>query len=342
MGALLNWDRDDHFAMDHGISGISRKTVEYCGGMVDIGFTSYPVGELLCQFLNYDFADFLTLKRQRDGRISIPAEKVSQLLTGMPYYRDLMAQLEPDRRETCARLFCQYQRGALWQDAEECYLLIENRYQKMILQSVTDRKEKQDLLSFLAALPAGALNSPGLGMSLRVPAVKPEPTFLIRDGGTEPKLAEQYRLTRLSELLYLELIHLLRSGGGIQKCRNCGRYFLPERGYHYRYCDQVAPGESVRTCRDIGAAKTRQSKLEGSAALTIYQRAYKRYYARVLKGQWSKEQFQRWQVQALKVRSEADADHWSGERLEECLHSIAEAVSDSKKNESKIELAFLI
>lgn len=324
MGALLNWDRDDHFAVDHGISGISGKTVQYYSGMVDVGFAVYPAGELLCQFLNYDPSDFFAMKRQRDGRVPVPPEQLAALLSGMPYYRELMAQLEPGRRLLCGQLFSQYQRGILWQDAQECFQLIENRYLPLAIQISRAAENGRNALSALASLPEGALDSPSLGDYLRAPMSKPEPAFVIRDRKTEPRLAEQYRLTRLSELMYLELIHLLFSGGSIQKCGNCSRFFLPERGYSYRYCSRVAPGESERTCRDIGAARARQNKLAGSTVLTVYQRAYKRYYARVLKQRWSKEQFQRWQEEALRVRSEAEASHWSGLHLEDKLRELAE------------------
>lgn len=324
MGALLNWDRDDHFAVDHGISGISGKTVQYYSGMVDVGFAVYPAGELLCQFLNYDPSDFFAMKRQRDGRVPVPPEQLAALLSGMPYYRELMAQLEPGRRLLCGQLFSQYQRGILWQDAQECFQLIENRYLPLAIQIFRAAENGRNALSALASLPEGALDSPSLGAYLRAPMSKPEPAFVIRDRKTEPRLAEQYRLTRLSELMYLELIHLLFSGGSIQKCGNCGRFFLPERGYSYRYCSRVAPGESERTCRDIGAARARQNKLAGSTVLTVYQRAYKRYYARVLKQRWSKEQFQHWQEEALRVRSEAEASHWSGLQLEDKLRELAE------------------
>lgn len=327
MSAFLNWDRDDHFAADHGISGISRKTVQYCGGMVDIGFTAYPVGELLCQFLNYNPQEFIALKRQRDGRIPVSPEKLAAVLAQMPYYQDLMAQLEPDRQRKCAQLFCQYQRGILWQDAEECFRIIENRYLPFSVLSSEAVENGQSMLSVFTSQPVEVLNNPSLGASSYGSVAKPEPSFLIRCGTDSPQLAAQYRLTRLTELLYLELIHLLQSGGSIHRCHNCGRFFVPEQGYHYRYCNQIAPGEAKRSCREVGATRARQSKLERSTVLTAYQRAYKRYYARVLKQRWSKEQFQCWQAEALKIRSEAEAAHWSEQRLEDKLHALAEKVS---------------
>lgn len=304
MSALLNWDRDEHFAVDHGISGFARKTVQYCNGTADIGFASYPVGELLCRFLNYDTVAFYNLKRQRDSRQPVSAQAVAELLSGMPYYEAMMAQLPAERQQSAAQLFSQYQRGSLWQDAELCFQLIEKRYSKIAVQIPEAAKLGQPAMAALQNLRTEALNTPALGESLRVPIPAPQVQFVTAGTKGAPALAERYQVTQLSELLYLDLIHLLRGGGTIQKCCNCGRYFLPERGYNYRYCDRTAPGEAL-TCRQIGAARTRQTKVEGSTILAEYQRAYKRYYARMLKGHWTKEQFQQWQERALQLRTAA-------------------------------------
>ena len=326
MGAFLSWDRDDHFAADHGISGISRKTVQYCGGMLDIGFASYPVGELLCQFLNYDPTTFFALKRQRDGRVPVSPEQLAAVLSGMPYYRDLMSQLEPDRQPDCAQLFSQYQRGVLWQGTWECFKAIENKYFNLACQIAEAAENDQNALRSFVALPAEVLNSPALGASSHMPISRPAPSFVIRGSKEALRLAEQYRLTRLTELVYMDLMHLLLAGSSIHRCRHCGRFFVPERDYNYRYCSRVAPGETERTCREVGAARARQSKLENSAVLTAYQRAYKRYYARVLKQRWSKEQFQRWQEAAVCIRSEAEAAHWPAQQLEDRLREAADTI----------------
>lgn len=309
MGAFLNWDRDDHFAVDHGISGISRKTIRFYDSKTDIGFAAYPVGELFCRFLNFDWASFSGLKRRRDSRQPVPPEEVGQLLSQMPYYEELMAQLPKDRWQSCAQLFSQYQRGFLWVDAEECSRLIEKRYSKLAIQMFAVMEKGLPAAAALSGLTPGALDSPALGESLRSPIPLPPVQYVAIGAKENSQLAESYRVTHLSELLYLDLMHLLLSGGSIQRCSHCGRCFIPEHGYNYRYCNRIAPGDS-RTCRQIGAARTRQSKLEGDGILTQYQKAYKRYYARVLKERWTKEQFQSWQETALELRDQAQTLHW--------------------------------
>lgn len=322
MGAFLNWDRNEHFAVDHGVSGIARKTVQYCSGSADIGFLSYPTGELFCRFLNYDAAAFRKLKQQRDGRQTIPASSIAQMLACMPYYEALMDNLPEEKQQSTALLFSQYQRGFLWQDAEDCFRLIEKHYSKLAFQFLCTENAAQPAVTALQNLSVEALNSPALGDALRTAGL-PQVQYVIAGTKDSPALAERYQVTKLSELLYLDMIHLLRDGGSIRKCSCCGRYFVPERGYNYRYCSNIVPGET-RSCREIGAARTRQNKLDNSGILTEYQRAYKRYYARVLKAHWTKEQFHLWQEEALRLREEASAADMQPKEFAELLQKAAD------------------
>lgn len=42
-----------------------------------------------------------------------------------------------------------------------------------------------------------------------------------------PKIYEEYEISRLSELLYIEIINMIRSNIKIRKCVYCGKYFIP-------------------------------------------------------------------------------------------------------------------
>lgn len=321
MGALLNWDREDHFAVDHGFSGISVKTVQYCAGSLDTGFAKYPSGSLLCQFLNYDASDFLRLKKLRDSRAAVSVEDICKLLGEMPYYRDLMALLPDGKQRELAQQFSMYQRGILWQDAEICFQLIEDRYQNLIYQLYEEATICPGTKA-LQKLPMGALDSPALGLRLPKALTKPVMQYVLSESGG---LAERYHASTLAELLYLDFIHLVQAESNVRRCCHCGRYFLPERGYNYRYCNDRAPGEE-RTCREIGAARTRQSKLEDNTILAEYQRCYKRYYARMLKQRWTREQFQTWQEQAIALRNTAEAQHWDSADFAQKLQNAADSV----------------
>ena len=84
-------------------------------------------------------------------------------------------------------------------------------------------------------------------------------------------------------MLYLEFSKLLEEGVQFHKCGRCGRYFLSKGDYHEQYCDRILPGEG-RTCQQLTAQEVYQNKLkenDGQNALNIYQKYYKRYFARI-------------------------------------------------------------
>ena len=82
----------------------------------------------------------------------------------------------------------------------------------------------------------------------------------------------------------------------------------------YTYCECVVPGETEKTCRDIGAARSFQSKLRENEVWKLHSRAYKKYFARVRKGTMSKPEFEAWSREAERIRDEAlrEYEHASG------------------------------
>ena len=64
-------------------------------------------------------------------------------------------------------------------------------------------------------------------------------------------------------------------------------------------------GETEKTCRDIGAVASFQEKVRSNEVWQIHQRAYKKYYARVLKKNMTKDDFLLWARDAEKLRDEA-------------------------------------
>ena len=117
-------------------------------------------------------------------------------------------------------------------------------------------------------------------------------------------VAAYYDCSTVRDMLYLEFSKLLEEGIQFQRCRRCGRYFLSKGDYHGQYCDRIAPGES-HTCQQLAAQEAYQSKLkenDGQNALNIYQKYYKRYFARVTSGSLRKEKFKQWQYEAVQKR----------------------------------------
>ena len=119
-------------------------------------------------------------------------------------------------------------------------------------------------------------------------------------------IASSYEVSSVRDILYLEFSKLLEEGLRFQRCQRCRKYFLTKGDYHGQYCDRIVPGES-RTCQQLAAQETYQNKLKdngGKNALNIYQKYYKRYFARAKAGSLKKERFKQWQYEAVQKRDD--------------------------------------
>ncbi len=107
-------------------------------------------------------------------------------------------------------------------------------------------------------------------------------------------MVERYVFSSLRDFLYVELGKAILRGNAPRQCRLCGRWFLHEQGDRAMYCERTAPGETSKTCREAGARAVFEKKLQEEDAWKLYKRAYKKYYARVMKGHTSREDFNTW------------------------------------------------
>lgn len=121
---------------------------------------------------------------------------------------------------------------------------------------------------------------------------------------TEHSIAyvERFTFPSLRDFLCVELGKAIFSGNAPRQCRLCGKWFLHEQGDRSVYCERIAPGETERTCREKGARTVFEKKLQDEDAWKLYKRAYKKYYARLMKGNMSREEFKIWADQAAANR----------------------------------------
>ncbi len=118
-------------------------------------------------------------------------------------------------------------------------------------------------------------------------------------------LVERYTFSSLRDFLYVELGKAILRGNAPRQCRLCGRWFLHEQGDRAVYCERIAPGEESRTCREAGARAVFEKKIQDEDTWKIYKRAYKKYYARYMKGNMSEGEFKTWASQAAVERDAA-------------------------------------
>lgn len=120
--------------------------------------------------------------------------------------------------------------------------------------------------------------------------------------GDERVMVERWTVSCLRDFLYLELGKAIDKGNAPRQCRLCGRWFLHEQGDKTVYCERTAPGETEKTCREVGARAVFENKIRAEETWKLYKRAYKKYYARFMKGNMSREEFNTWVEHAAAQR----------------------------------------
>jgi len=104
-------------------------------------------------------------------------------------------------------------------------------------------------------------------------------------------LTEKAEFRYLSHFLYTDFYRSLMAGNAPRRCHNCGRYFLLTAGYNTCYCNNIAPGETERTCRKVGAHRKANHPTGLSPAGMEYRKVYNRLKARKQRGKISKDEW---------------------------------------------------
>ena len=124
------------------------------------------------------------------------------------------------------------------------------------------------------------------------------PVQLSYEAHTTPEgkfvLAERMHFEDLSSFLYVDFFKGMAAGNLPRKCRNCKKYFLAIGAYDTLYCNEIAPGETERTCRKVGAHKREKEKTNSKPILQQYDRVYNRLKSRkrnglIIESQWNKQ-----------------------------------------------------
>ena len=99
-------------------------------------------------------------------------------------------------------------------------------------------------------------------------------------------------MVSLLDFLEVEFFRGLAVGNAPRRCRNCGKYFLLTEGYNTCYCNNIAPGETERTCRKVGAhRKEARDRAGRTPAQVEYDRAYNRLKQRKNRGKISLDEW---------------------------------------------------
>lgn len=127
-----------------------------------------------------------------------------------------------------------------------------------------------------------------------------------------------YIIEHLYEMLYFEFMHIMKHGGQIKLCKNCGKYFILPDNRKREYCNRIF--KDSKTCKEIGAAAVYKNTLgNNESPLKIAQREYNKMYSRMSRSldkpsskqsdkDLSEEKFKEWG----KIYSAAKKDYKAG------------------------------
>ena len=163
-----------------------------------------------------------------------------------------------------------------------------------------------------------------LGADSKVDAPKVNAQFCIRGTGREAEVVEKMYFDRLLDFVYAEFMKGLQRGFVPKRCANCGRWFLQKPGATYAYCTGAAPGQDGKTCREIGASSSFKDKVANNEVWQVQQRAYKKYYARTMRKDMTKAEFEAWTRDAEQKRDAALEPYARAESEEERQRIAAE------------------
>ena len=295
--------------------------------------TPIAYGEILTQILNCDLTPYAdAMRRYQEGLERIDCAGVLLAQTQvfdefwkLPFYERyffdrentlalLVAYAEDDCRvEAMKNLLQQMRTTNQYRNALEDIRFIQKRYRWFLDKLQEDRayekkkgQRKQSLAdhveqAFLEALVSGV----SLGESREVDAPAVNIQYMVRRTKQGSELVEKLYFDRILDFVYVELMRGMQKGFVPKRCANCGRWFLQTPGASFSYCGMIAPGETEKTCRDIGASTSFQEKVRNNEVWQAHQRAYKKYYARVMKKKMSKQEFEIWARRAEQLRDNA-------------------------------------
>lgn len=130
-------------------------------------------------------------------------------------------------------------------------------------------------------------------------------------------LAEKVEFSYLSHFLYTDFYRGLMAGNAPRRCHNCERYFLLTKGYNTCYCNGIAPGETERTCRKVGAHRKANHPQDLSPAGVEYRKVYNRLKARKQRGKISRDEWNAAISQAQEVLDMAERGELSDKEVRE-------------------------
>ena len=282
---------------------------------------------------NYDDAPRAYMDMQK-GFGSLPLYRL--YLMDFRYFGDMKIEefVGEEVREAFAKYVINEEREipSFMQQQIKDIQLIQERYawflDRVFANAVFEKKKGQRKESLAQLIYSSGYEAFVSGVSLgkdpEVDAPLVRAQYRIRGERENAEVVEKMYFDRLLDFVYVEFMKGLQKGFVPKRCANCGRWFLQAPGATFAYCAGPAPEDPGKTCREIGAASSFKDKVANNEVWQVQQRAYKKYYARTMRKDMTKAEFEAWTRDAEQKRDAALEPYASAESEEERQRIAAE------------------
>ena len=285
----------------------------------------FPYGTILTAILNYDAQPYLeavqrlkdAVAAQNDGEVLTALEEVRNMFLQMPLYNAYlggmgMLDVYLGMPQFIDDIYNELQFLEPLYFAAEDIPAIQKRYTWFLTEALDDggqrRKKGQRKIPLADRIRMNWMDAYVSGVSLgedrRVDAPNVQMQYAVLETADGAEIVEKLYFDRLSDFVYIELMKGLQKGFHPKCCPNCGKWFVQEPGLDFSYCANPSPQDPTKICRDIGSRSSFREKVQNNEIWTIHQRAYRKYYARLMKKQMTRQEFFTWAEAASNLRDE--------------------------------------
>ena len=103
------------------------------------------------------------------------------------------------------------------------------------------------------------------------------------------KQYEIYDIKSFIDLLNICLFNIIKNRPQINKCLNCGNYFIPQSKSNEKYCDRISPQNKNKTCKEFGVKKIYREEIKSSDIKSEHNRISQSYRMRIKRAKTEEE-----------------------------------------------------
>ena len=96
----------------------------------------------------------------------------------------------------------------------------------------------------------------------------------LRKNNYDLKIFMETEFSSFYEFVLFVLVYMVQHKIKLKQCKNCGKYFYPEKRSDAIFCDDVSPQDSTKTCKEYGGYVNHQNKVNETPTLKLHKQIY--------------------------------------------------------------------